>query len=796
MFSSYFKIAWRNLWKNKTFSFINIIGLAVSMSVGLLMIAFIVDLLSHDSFHQKEDQIYRVITESKRTDGTVMALASSSVKTGYQIKEKIPGIEGLTTIRNGFGGDAQVGASTLPIEGLWADSSFLTVFSFPLLLGDASNALKDPYSLVLTETSAKKIFGRTNVLNELLVLDSSNYKVTGVLKDIPKLSHLKFEVLASLSTAEGQALNRNSDFFAWDSYLENYTYLVMPKTMKIEKLQQRLNQLCAEENRAIENQEIALSLQPLDQIMIGNFLANEIGPTFSLTTLWVLIALSLVIILSACFNYTNLSIAGSLQRSREVGVLKVIGAVRHHVAGQFISESVLISLLALIISFPIFLFLRSQLISLDPYITELASLDLSAGLIFRFILLAIGIGLVAGLFPAIFFSKIQPLQVLKGVPSLRLFRRVNMRKSLIVIQYVLSLFFITATIIGYSQYRGFIDFDLGFKTENIVNIKLQGNTADLLVKELSEIPAVSEISQSMIITSLGNQRESIIKYENTVDSLKVVRNTVDHHYLPLHKHEFLAGRNFRQRNENSFQREVIVNEQLIKKFGIGNSNPNNALGQVLNVDGVRAIIVGVLKDFNYQIVRVPIEPFILLYSANPDGYLNVKVNSNNWDSTLGGIETAWKDVDKVHQLEADLYTYQIEQAYRPYSVIIKLIGFLAFMAIFISSMGLFGMVVFTTQTKLKEVSIRKVLGASEEYLVYLLSKNFLFLLILSALIALPLTYFFFDKVILVNFAYHRPIGILELLIGLLGVLIVSVLMIGSQTFKAARTNPTEILQAE
>ncbi len=765
------------------------------MSVGLLMIAFIVDLQSHDSFHEKEDRIYRVITQSTRTDGTVINLASSSIKAGNQIKETIPGINEVTTIRNGFGGDIEVRESTLPIQGLWADSSFLTIFSFPLLNGNPATALQDPYSLVLTETAAKKIFGSTNVLNELVRLDSSNYKVTGILKDIPKLSHLKFEVLASLATAESQE-QRNSDFFAWQSYQENYTYIVLPKTMGIQDLETGLQRLSAEENQAIANEEITLSLQPLSKIMIGNFLANEIGPTFSLTTLWVLIALTFVIILSACFNYTNLSIAGSLQRSREVGVLKVIGAVRYHVVGQFISESVLIALMALIFSFPLFLFLRGQLISLDPYITELASLHISVGLLLRFVLLAIVIGLIAGIFPALFFSKIKPLQVLKGVPSLRLFRRVNLRKSLIVIQYVLSLFFITATIIGYSQYRGFINFDLGFKTENIVNVRLQNNSAELLVKELSEIPLVTEVSQSMIVTSLGNQRESMVKYQNAADSLKVVRNTVDHNYLPLHNHQFLAGRNFRQRNENSFQREVIVNEQLLKKLGIGNNNPNNALGKTMDVDGVRAVIVGVLKDFHYQIVRVPIEPFILLYSGSPGGYLNVKVTSDDWEATKNVIETAWKKVDTVHPLEADFYSYQIEQAYRPYSVIIKLIGFLAFMAIFISSMGLFGMVVFSTQTKLKEVSIRKVLGANEEYLVYLLSKNFMFLLILSALIAVPLTYFFFDRVILVNFAYHKPIRTIEILLGLLGVIVVSVLMIGSQTLKAARTNPTQILQAE
>ncbi len=796
MFRNYFKTAYRSMARNSLFTVINVVGLAVSMSVGLLMISFISDLLSYDNFHEKKDRIYRVITTSQNTDRPPVDLASTSVRAGYKIKETISGIEEVTQLRRGFGGDAEVGESKIPLGGLWADNSFLKVFSYPLLQGDPATALLEPYSLVLTEKSAKKLFGKTDVLGEMVKFDDANYIVTGVLQDIPKLSYIKFESLVSFATVEIQMPDSEGDFLGWSTFTENYTYLVLPKNRDLQTLQASLDQLCAAENSALENQKINLSLQPLDQISISNIQANELGHTMDLTAILVLVALTFIVILSAGFNYTNLSIARSLKRSREVGIRKVIGALKRQVMMQFITESVMISLLALVFSFPIFLFLRGQFFSIHPSVAELVYMDLNTGLILRFIALAILIGLMAGFFPALFFSKIKSLQVLKGVSSMHFFGGVNMRKSLIVIQYVFSLIFITTTIIGYSQYKGFLTFDLGFTTENIVNIKLQGNKADILVKKLSELPEVSEISQSRIITSLGMQQTTQIIYNDPNDSSSICKNTVDEHYFPLHKHEFLAGRNFRHRSENAQDSEVIVNELLIKRFGIGDNDPKKAIGEVLTVDGKKAVIVGVVKDFHYQIVQLSIQPFIIRYSANPGGYLNAKIATKDWPATYTSLERAWKEVDNVHQLDVKFYDDQIEQAYSPYAMMVKVIGFLSFLAIFISSIGLFGMVVFTTETRLKEISIRKVLGAGDGNLIFLLSKSFFFLLILSALIALPITYFFFKKVVLINFAYHQSIGLVELLAGFVGVLIIAFLMIGSQTLKAARTNPAQTLSDE
>lgn len=797
MLGSYIKTSGRSIMRNKLFSAINIIGLAISMSVGLLMIAFVTDLLSYDNFHQKKDRIYRVITTNQFDDSPPGNFATSSVKAGKKIQEIIPGLEKVTLLRRGFGEDAAIGELKIPLSGLWADEAFFDVFTFPMLQGNPATALKEPYSLVLTEHSAKKLFGKTDVLGKTVKFDTTTYVVTGLLKDIPKLSNLRFDALVSFSTVELIKPDFDGGFMSWDNIYSNYTYVLLPANGNRQTVQSGLDKLCAAENTFLENRKISLSLQPLDEISTQANLGNPSGPGINKIALWILGGLTFVVIISACFNYTNLSLARSLRRSREVGIRKVIGARKRHVLLQFIAESVIISLLALFFSFILFLFLRTRFLAIHPYLESLLTLRLSPKLLLSFIALATGVGIVSGFLPALFFSQISAIQVLKDVSGLKVFRHITMRKALIVVQYVFSLVFIATTLIGYNQYRSFLSFDLGFTTENILNVKLQGNKSNLLIKELEELPAISGISTSRIVTSLGSIYGMQIKYNHAQDSAGVWLNVVDDRYLPLHKHQFLAGKNFRAIPSGE-ESEVIVNEQVLRQFNIGERDPNKALGEQLLIPGGKKLtIVGVVSDFHYGTLEKKIEPMIFRYASEETyGYVNVKITSTDLPATLAGIEKAWKKIDKVHPLEATFYDDQIEEAYSQFSVMIKVIGFLAFLTICIASMGLFGMVVFTTETRLKEISIRKVLGASEGTLVYMLGKGFVMLLVLSAAVALPTTYFFFDKVVLVNFPYHQPISIIELLNGFFLVAIIAFLMIGYQTLKAARNNPAEVLKNE
>lgn len=792
MIGSYFKTSSRSIIRHKLFSTINIIGLAVSMSVGLLMIVFISDLASYDDFHEKKDRIYRITTR----DFNNVGLASTSVVAGRLIKESFLGLENITTLRRGFGGDAFTGDKTLPVNGLWADASFLSVFSFPLLHGNAATALKDPYSIVLTERTAERLFGTTDVLGRPLIFDSTQYLVTGVLENIPRLTHLRFETLVSFSTVELANPEMDGDFLSWGSVYMNHVYVLLPDGVRVKSLQATLDRISAEQN-VNHDRPIALGIQPLTKIALGIQLENQLAPKLPNLATGILLGLTAIVILSACFNYTNLSIARSLRRSREVGIRKVIGATKGHVVNQFVVESVMIALMALVFSFVLFVFLRAQFLSLHPFVASLVSLDLSPARIFYFIIFALIVGIIAGLLPALFYSKVNTINVLKNALSLTLFKHLTLRKALIVIQYVFSLIFITTTVLGYKQYKEFIAYDLGFNTENIVNIFLQGNKADVLVKELSEIPEVSGISQSLLVMSLGRNYNTVAKYGSQPDSSNVWVNFVDEHYLPLHDHEFITGQNFSARPGGADESEIIVNEQFLKRFNIGMGDPSKALDEVITIENRDLAIVGVVKDFHYETIEDKIQPMVFRYFTNPDyGYVNVKVSTSDWFGVMQSIESAWKKIDKVHTIDAQFYDDQIKHAYSQFSMMIKVIGFLSFLAVCIASMGLFGMVVFSTETRLREISIRKVFGAGEWKLVLLLSKGFIFLLVLAASIALPTTYLFFDKVVLANFAYHAPISLSGLLSGLVVVMMVALLMLISQTAKVVRSNPAEVLKNE
>ena len=805
MIGSYLKTSGRNLLRNKLFSSINIVSLAISMSVGLLLIAFVLDLRSYDRFHQHGERIYRITNVETSNREQSSKFASTSIKTGKLIREKVTGIEEVAILRNDFSGDARVGDNILPIKGFWAEPSLFRIFTFPMLEGNPETALRDPYSIVLTETAAKKLFGNQSALGQAIKFDTLDYQVTGIMKDVPFFSHINFEALVSFSTAE-QSNKNDPRFEAWTSTGSNYVYLLPEENADMASIQLQLDAIAKQENLAEENMKIQLELLPLYQIVVGERLrdlspSGSVGPHMPLVALWILGGLALVVLLSACYNYTNLSIARAMRRYREIGLRKAIGAQKSQVRMQFLAEAVMISLAALFISFLLFLILRPQLINIAPEMQRTVKLNLTPAMVAAFILFSIIVGIIAGFLPAIFFSKVSAISALGDTSSVKVFKHLTLRRALVLIQYTVTLIFITTTAVGYVQYKNILAFDLGFNTANVLNINMQGNQSDALFKELSEMPEVTALSRSLIVTAVGNAWGGMVKYGNSRDSALVLTNQVDANYLPLHGYKLLAGGNFIARPSTAQAvSEVIVNEQVLKRFNIANGDPEKAIGEEItfsnfNLHGQKLTIVGVMQDFHYGKVDNLIGPTAFMpWTPEDRTIINAKIQSTDVLVTLAKIESTWKKIDRIHPFEAKFYDEEIEAAYSEFSSMIKIIGFLAFLAISIASMGLFGMVVFTTETRLKEIGIRKVMGASSGNLVFLLSRGFLTLLSISALIALPVTYAFFENVVLRRFPYHTPVQIAELLVGLLAVLLIAFLLIGSQTLKAARSNPVEVLK--
>jgi putative ABC transport system permease protein len=443
--------------------------------------------------------------------------------------------------------------------------------------------------------------------------------------------------------------------------------------------------------------------------------------------------------------------------------------------------------------------IRPHFIGMEESLQDILKLELSPSLVMLFIGFAVGVGLFAGFFPSLFFARINAIKTLKNMSSVPVFKGVTSRKVLIVVQYALSIIAITATLIIHKQYKHFIAYDLGFTTENILNINLQGNKAELLKKELAELPEVKQISESRLVTSIGNYWGTQMKNPNNpLDSADVYYNIIDENYLPLHEHELIAGRNFKARAGKIEEDEVIVNQHVLKRFNISPQNPTKALDEIVKLNDKNVRIIGVMKNFEYGKANNDSrqQEVVMRYSNEGEGYVNVKILSSDWPATYSKIESLWKEIDPVHPLEAKFYKEEIEQAFSGLKASMKVGGFLAFLVICIASIGLLGMVVFTTETRLKEISIRKVLGASEGRLLYLLSKGFLLLLAIAAIVALPVTYLFFEMFLLPMIANHAPISLTEMSIGLIAVMTIAVIMISSQTLKVSRTNPAEVLKTE
>lgn len=802
LIGNYLKSSIRSIGRSKFFSGINIVGMAFSMSVGLLLIVLINELRSFDRFHAHFPRIYRVVNTYRSEWHETGHFASTSFLAGQRIKESVPGVEELVTIRQGFEKDLTTGGEkTLPLKGIWASEGFFRLFSFGLISGNAATALQAPYSLVLTRSAAEKLFRHTDVVGKEVSIEEKPYTISAVMEDPPGNSHMQFEVLASLVTAEKElSAEELVEWRSWTNMWDKYVYLMLDERADPAAVQAGLDRISEQENREGVNEKISMSLQPMRNLVISRNLSNQFGYHLTRSFIWFLAALAFVVIISACFNYTNLSIARALRRSKEVGVRKVVGASRQQVFLQFVLESILTAFLSLLFSFLLFLFIRPQFLSIDPNFLERLTLHPSFKDYLYFAGLAAAVGLVAGIFPALFFSRIDPVKVIKDISKLKLFKHLTVRKALITFQYVLSICFVVAITMGYRQYKYSLNFDLGFSTENILNINLQGHDPELLKRELEQLPEITGISACMMVPSIGNVRMISTRSPGSADSTYVSFNAVDEHYLPVHDHELIAGENFRPPTSTEQEESsIIVNEKTLDFFELG--APNEAIGKELllreyQMDSKPMKIIGVVRDFHYGTLKEPIGPYIFRNDPKAFAALNLKIATTDMGVTMDRLQAIWEKVDSVHPLEARFFDESIQEAYSEYTSMLKIIGFLALLAITIASLGLLGMVVYTTETRLKEVSIRKILGATESALVFLLSRGFLTLLLMACLIAVPATYFLFDRVVFAELAFRAPVGLFDLLLGVFLVIGIALLAISSQTIRVARTNPAEVLGKE
>jgi ABC-type antimicrobial peptide transport system permease subunit len=756
------------------------------MSIGLLFIAMISFLWTYDDFQVNGESIYRV-TSTIDQAMEVEEVASAPSILAEQISAHVPGIQEISRIDRRLEGSAMVGNREVPVSGFFVDAAFLRMFSFPLLKGNAGTALEKPNSILVTERAAKKLFGDQDPFGKYITIEPwGECEVTGKMKDAPKNSHIQFEILGSYATL----LRAEAPINPWRDFNGSYIYFQALNNTTPEELTKYL----ASVSKDVSNPEYTLSftVQPMSDIVLGTALNNEIGQTWDYTSMSIFLLLTLLILVPACFNYANISISRALKRMKEIGLRKVMGGEAKQIFVQFILETVIITVTALGIAFYFFMLIRQEFLNLLVGGAESLSLEPDLRTLLYFFAFAVLVGVAAGAVPALYFARLNPIQALKSTPTGRTRSGFGIRKVLLVTQFALSLGFIMSVVITFSQYRQSLTYDFGFHKENILDVALQGVDPARVKNEMSRLASVERVSMSSQVVGAQGIPSLWVRGNRPTDSAEVFTMAVDEDYIATFRMELVAGKNFQETDKS---KQAIVNETLVKQFGLG--RPFDALGTPLTLpDGQQLIIVGVVKDFHYVSLRQPIQSFFFRYDPTQFQVANVTLRSNDIFTALTAMESAWKTIEGEKKFTAKFFDDELEEAYAFHFSIIKICGFLGLLAISIASLGLLGMVVFTVENRVKEIGIRKVMGASTATITYTLSWDFLRLMLIAAPIAIPLTYLFFEKVYLRNQFYKIPIGAGDIILSLALLLAIGLSTILSQTMKAARANPADSLRTE
>jgi ABC-type antimicrobial peptide transport system permease subunit len=797
MFKNYLKVAFRSLSKNKLFTFINITGLAIGMSVALLIVNLTFDTLQFDEFHEKKERIYRVLSTPVQTGFNTNETATAPALLGQKMKEELPGVEEVVRIRRRFSGRIKKQDGSLFSEGIYADESFFRVFSFDLQQGNPDKALANPYSIVLTQTLAETLMPDENAMGKLLTIpDRGEFLVTGIMADPPAHSHVKFDLVVSFNSVlpleqQGAIADVSND---WQDFNTSYVYFLLDEEQSVENVQSWLDKAGESIYAPYENLTTSFTTQNIADILPGKNINNQIGAEFTFLPIIILGTVAMLIVLSACFNYTNLSIARAMKRAKEIGVRKMVGSSRKQIFNQFTVETVIVTLISVCFSALLFSVIKPAFLTNIPRIDLVMQPETPATLYIYFFGFALVVGLMAGLFPALFFSRIKPLIALRSGSSMQLFSRVNLRKALIVVQFTLSILFLITMNVVSKQYRYSMAYEMGFEKENILNIALQDNDPTQLITELNKIPEVTKISTSSVLPGTSANMSTIVKNPVTNDSLYLNYISATPDFFDIHDLTVLAGSIYDARQPQETLNKMIVNEEFMRLYGY--STETEILDKQFYVGERLLTIVGVIKDFHFQYLEEPIRPLMLFESPNSMSYLNLSVRSTDYVNTLNKIENAWAEVDEDAPLQATFLDEELEQVNGFLLVFVNVFGFLGMIAASIACLGLLGMAVFNAESRTKEIGVRKAVGASIGNLIMILSKSFIKLIILSGIIGGSIAYLLLENVVLAQTYYHVNVGILEVVSALMILIVLAVLAVGSQTWKAARANPVDSLRYE
>ncbi len=794
MIKNYFKIALRKLWKHKVFSFINIMGLAVGMTGCFLIYLYVHFETNYDAFNKKADRIYRVISDIK-TPSDILLWSSTSGPIAVNMQRDFPEVESAVRIS---------GESFLVKKGndkfqeknsVMADSSLLEIFDFPLIYGDKKTALREPMSIVLSQTAAKKYFGNTNPVGQQVLLtgDAYNATITGVMKDIPENSQIKADMIVSMSSRK-QIYNDNSLDSQWTSF-GLVSYLLLKPNTNVKALTAKFPAFVdLHVGKRLKDAQMSLkfSLEPLRRIYL--YSTRDGSKTGNINNVYIFSIIAIFILLIACINFINLTTARSAERAKEVGIRKVSGAGRFQLAKQFIGESLVISFIAFIIA----VLLSSLLL---PLFNQLAGKQVSSpffyhpSYIISLFFIAAGIGIIAGIYPALVLSSFQPVAVLKGRFATGT-KGIILRKGLVVFQFTISIILIIGTVIVYTQLHYMRSQDLGFSKDQTIVIDANGDkNKDAFKESLASVPGVLATSFSSTVPG-GGVNTAYSKVENKAGDMQTTSLDiyfVDFDYINQYKIKVIAGRAFSKDFGTDTTQAMVINESAVKLLGY--SSPDQAIGKKFDQWGRKGKIIGVVKDFHYVALQSPIKP--LSMRIEPDGYqvLSIKVATNNLPATIKSIQSKWNQIIPNRPFDYTFLDESFDKQYRGEDRFGNLFFNFAILAIFISCLGLLGLASYSTIQRTKEIGVRKVLGATVSNIVNLLSIDFLKLVLLSFVIASPVAWLFMHKW-LGDFAYRTDLSWWMFVIAGIAAVIIAFGTISFQAIKAAIANPVKSLRTE
>ncbi|MEO9868881.1 ABC transporter permease [Ekhidna sp.] len=810
MLKNYFNVALRNLFKHKFYSFINILGLSIGLTCFLMISLYVVDELSYDKFHSDAERIYRM-DFSGNINGSEFITALSSAPAGPTMPQEFPEVEESTRLRGSGNWTIRRKSETNAYneeDVVFADSNFFTFWDFNLIKGDPNTCLERPNTLVINQSTAKKIFGDDDPVGEIVILDNDeDWEITGVYEDMPSNSHFQFGLMLSMESRE----EAKQKF--WMSFNFN-TYLKLAKGSDPDDLEAKFPDLIQKyigpeieqfmgasmEEFAAAGNSAGFYLFPLTDIHLESDKLGDLEANGDIKYILIFTAIALFILILACINFMNLSTARSAGRAKEVGVRKAMGAYKGQLRKQFLTEAFLITFIAILIAYGLSFLLLEQFNTLADKVMNFDKL-LSPAFILIMAGVLVTVGFLAGSYPAFFLSRFRPVDVLKGKVNLGL-KGGGLRSTLVVLQFCVSIIMIIGTAIVYEQLSYIQNKKLGFSKDHVLlvhNPWMMGDKSESYKDEALQYAKVQSATLSGFLPVPSNNNNNLwfpganpTKDESYVFS----EFQVDHDYLKTLDIEIKEGRDF-SRDFVSDSSAILLNEAAVERLGW-----DKAIGEKLSTyEGSQEeptvatfTVVGVVKNFHFQSLRNSIEPLIFQL-GNSRGFLSLKIDSDNIPSTVSFLEEKWIEFAPGQPFEYSFLDQEFNEMYENEQKLGQIFGVFAFLAIFIACLGLYGLAAFTAEQRTKEIGVRKVLGASIMSIITLLSKEFIKLVGIAFIIAAPISYFFMDKW-LEDFENRTNIDLTVFLLAGIVALVIAWVTMSFQSWNAARANPAKSLKDE